>query len=311
MSSVFRMPVPVKINGRSSSITNSFINGLIPCIHPTDGEVSEVLSMLGMKDGVVCAYCGDRHTEWDHFRPLVQNKRPTGYISEIHNLVPACGKCNQSKGNSYWREWILSSAKLSPYTRGIKNITDIIGRLDAFEKWSTPTKVEFEAIIDEDTWEEHWRNCDQIHQLMRESQLLSDKIKLEVQRKVVNPFIEHTIYTDQVERVESPYDKKVGVLAKTILKTILESNSVSEEEIQQFTTQSYSKKMFNLGFPLLKQLDYSYDLKRQLKDEKGRNRYYASPIRVRGREYYMCSQWYEPSKKHLVKWIELHTREKV
>jgi hypothetical protein len=31
---------------------------------------------------------------------LVEEKEPIGYISEIRNLVPVCGKCNQSKGNS-------------------------------------------------------------------------------------------------------------------------------------------------------------------------------------------------------------------
>ncbi len=36
--SVFRMPTPVKITGRTSSITNAFVNGIIPVIEPTDDE---------------------------------------------------------------------------------------------------------------------------------------------------------------------------------------------------------------------------------------------------------------------------------
>ena len=35
MDSVFKMPVPVKIKGRTSSITNAFVNGIIPVIEPT------------------------------------------------------------------------------------------------------------------------------------------------------------------------------------------------------------------------------------------------------------------------------------
>jgi endonuclease I len=50
----------------------------------------------------------------------VLKKKPTGYISEIHNLVPACGKCNQSKGNKEWRQWMLSDATLSPKTKGFQ-----------------------------------------------------------------------------------------------------------------------------------------------------------------------------------------------
>lgn len=108
------MPKAVRITGRSSSITNSFVNGIVPVIRPSDAEIDEALEVLRMSAEVVCAYCGDRATEWDHLRPLVQNQRPTGYIHEIHNLVPACGKCNQSKGNKPWREWMFGPARLSP-----------------------------------------------------------------------------------------------------------------------------------------------------------------------------------------------------
>jgi endonuclease I len=59
-------------------------------------------------------------------RPLVVDKKPTGYISEIQNLVPSCGKCNQSKGNKNWKLWITSEAKLSPASRGISNIENRI-----------------------------------------------------------------------------------------------------------------------------------------------------------------------------------------
>ncbi len=102
----FKMPKPVKISGRSSSITNSFVNAIIPVIVPTEPEVAKALEILGMGDRPVCSYCGDPFTEWDHLRPLIVDKKPTGYISEIHNLVPACGKCNQSKGNKHWRTWM-------------------------------------------------------------------------------------------------------------------------------------------------------------------------------------------------------------
>ena len=57
---VFVMPKQVSITARSSSITNSFVNGIIPCINPTEEEVAAALSVLGMDEhSVVCAYCGD------------------------------------------------------------------------------------------------------------------------------------------------------------------------------------------------------------------------------------------------------------
>jgi len=92
------MPTPMKITGRSSSITNAFINSIIPVVLPSAEEVKQALEILGMTaETFQCAYCGSIASEWDHLRPLVKGKKPTGYISEIHNLVPSCGKCNQSK----------------------------------------------------------------------------------------------------------------------------------------------------------------------------------------------------------------------
>jgi hypothetical protein len=130
LSNAFRMPTPVKITGRTSSITNSFVNGVIPAITPSNEEIALALEVLGMDAlDVRCAYCGDPATEWDHLNAIVRRKRPTGYISEIHNLVPACGKCNQSKGNKLWREWMFGPSPLSPASRGVGDIEDRAERL--------------------------------------------------------------------------------------------------------------------------------------------------------------------------------------
>jgi hypothetical protein len=164
---LFRMPTPVKITGRSSSITNSFVNAIIPVVQPTAAAVEEALKVLGMtSDTYCCAFCGDTATEWDHLRPLVKHKKPTGYISEIHNLVPACGKCNQSKGNKEWEAWMMSSAKLSPRTRGIADLEQRIDKLQAYELWGSPTKLDFEQIVGTEVWAEHWDNWRAILQLM-------------------------------------------------------------------------------------------------------------------------------------------------
>jgi 5-methylcytosine-specific restriction endonuclease McrA len=102
----FRMPTAMSITGRSSSITNAFVNALIPIVFPSEAEVVEALSVLGMSpNDVRCIYCGDPYTEWDHLRPLVIDQKPTGFVSELANLVPGCGRCNQSKGKKPWREW--------------------------------------------------------------------------------------------------------------------------------------------------------------------------------------------------------------
>ena len=174
------MPKPVKITGRSSSITNSFVNGVIPVVVPTAAEIRAALDVLGMSDVVTCAYCGDTSTEWDHLRPLVVAKRPTGFISEIQNLVPACGKCNQSKGNKHWKIWMLSKARLSPASRDIVGLEDRVSRLETFENWRPPTHVDFAAVVSPDLWKQHWENHDRLQSEMKTSELVASQIRAEV-----------------------------------------------------------------------------------------------------------------------------------
>ncbi|MGO4102584.1 HNH endonuclease [Leifsonia sp. YAF41] len=173
----FAMPKPVRISGRSSSITNSFVNGIIPVVPPTTKQIDEALRILGMEDAVACAYCGDGATEWDHLRPLVVGKQPTGYISEIHNLVPACGKCNQSKGNKPWRVWMFSSARLSPETRGIAGLEERANRLAAYEMWESPTLIDFASVVGDQLWAQHWRNHAAILQAMRDAETTVELIR--------------------------------------------------------------------------------------------------------------------------------------
>ena len=84
---------------RSSTLTNAFINAIVPVVKPTNAEEREAIQILGIDPSDIrCTYCGDPSTERDHLRPIITNQEPTGFITEIANLVPSCGKCNQSKG---------------------------------------------------------------------------------------------------------------------------------------------------------------------------------------------------------------------
>jgi hypothetical protein len=181
----FRMPTPVKITGRTSTITNAFVNGIIPVFPPTEAEIVQALEVLGMSvDNVQCAYCGGLATEWDHLRPLVKSQRPTGYISEIANLVPACGKCNQSKSGSDWRSWINGNARLCPKTRSIPDIADRIARLEAYERWREPRKIDFVSAAGQELWDEHWKNHERLLTLMREYEQTAQQIRLAVRAAV-------------------------------------------------------------------------------------------------------------------------------
>ncbi|MCP5088756.1 MAG: HNH endonuclease [Rhodobacteraceae bacterium] len=181
---VFKLPKAVKITGRSSSITNSFVNGIIPVVIPTQEDIASVLDALGMTDDTIaCAYCGDKHSEWDHFRPIVKDKKPTGYISEINNLVPACGKRNQSKGNKDWRAWISSSAALSPKSREVYRLENKIRMLGRFEAWSNPTIIDFEELVGKQEWNRYWRHLEIVQKTMKEAQIVANDIRLLIQER--------------------------------------------------------------------------------------------------------------------------------
>ena len=175
---VFRMPSVQTMVTRKSSITNAFVNSIVPVIPPDEEEIQYALSLLGMNpQDIRCVYCGDRATEWDHLRPLVENRRPTGYMSEIRNLVPSCSKCNQSKGNKYWEKWMCSDARLSPARRGIADLDARIDRIRRYEQWGRREPVDFKRLLGEQLWEEHWGNLDRVVEHLEASQELADRIR--------------------------------------------------------------------------------------------------------------------------------------
>lgn len=95
-------------------------------------------------------------------------------------------------------------------------------------------------------------------------------------------------------------EMKVGRLANTKLRSMLEDGMATEEEIIKMQTTSYSKEVFHLNFPLLVATTEPYDSVR----------YYTKPLRIKGVEYVLCSQWYETSanndKPYLLSWIATH-----
>jgi hypothetical protein len=168
----------MSVMGRSSSITNAFINAIIPVIEPTEQEELESLRILEIDPrDIRCAYCGDKATEWDHLRPIISNQEPTGYITELANLVPSCGKCNQSKGKSPWLLWMESDARLSPKTRGVSDLAQRIARLQNYEAWRQPRNIDFAAIVGPELWKRHRQNWRSVLDLLRKSQELATEIR--------------------------------------------------------------------------------------------------------------------------------------
>jgi len=169
---------PLKITSRTSSITNSFVQAIIPTVKPTTAELEEALAILDMKLGQTsCVYCGVNATDWDHLRPLVKGKRPSGFLNEARNLVPCCGPCNQSKSGAYWKDWMEGQAPGAPKTKGVVDVDKRIARLTRFEKWGNLKPFRIEDVVGQEKWAQYWNACQEIENQMKAAQLLADEIQ--------------------------------------------------------------------------------------------------------------------------------------
>lgn len=87
---------------------------------------------------------------------------------------------------------------------------------------------------------------------------------------------------------------KPGLLAKTAFRNVIESGKLTKQEVSDLQDKSYSKKTFNIGYPVLA-------------TNRDPARYYSDPVSVNGKDYYICNDWYEHNKQALIDWIEKHS----
>ncbi len=176
-----RFRKPLKITSRTSAASNSFVQAIIPSCEPPVGLRDEALAALGMCwDNIRCVYCGGEASDWDHLRPLVKNARPTGYLHEVRNLVPACGRCNQSKSGQDWRAWMMGGAKNSPASRGIQDLEEKAAALDRFAAWGDHRPVDLATLIEPQLWNGYWARLNEIKQKMHEAQSIAETIRIAI-----------------------------------------------------------------------------------------------------------------------------------
>jgi hypothetical protein len=166
-----KFPRETKITGRSSTIRGAFIKAIIPVIGRNHSEYNKEdyeqgLSILShTHNGELCSYCGkNKATELDHFRAVVVEKNPSKFISDIYNLVPSCGVCNQSKGGKNWEKWITGTAKKSPNNRtDVDNLSEIISNLRKFEEWSEKkVKKLSDEFLNSAEFREFMKSCENL-----------------------------------------------------------------------------------------------------------------------------------------------------
>lgn len=129
------------------------------------------------RPNLVCSYCGDATSEWDHLFPLVRNKRPTGYIHEIRNLVPSCGRCNHSKSGRDWDVWFRAERGRSPTSRRIPELEQRFARLEQFVAWGELQPIPFAELAPDIELQGYWLALDRLQAEMAEAQKLADTLK--------------------------------------------------------------------------------------------------------------------------------------
>ena len=186
MGNKYKMPTKSDLKGRSSTISNAFAISITPYVRPTEKELADYYSLLRIEEGQ-CAYCLGVGNGRDHLKPLVSNGMPTGYVTDIHNLVPCCQRCNSSKGSKSFKEWYKSKDNVTRLKKmGLtdETINNRFAVICSFEE-RIPEPIDYESIVGEDLWEEYKSRRLNLLQELNENQKFCDNL-YEIVMKAMN-----------------------------------------------------------------------------------------------------------------------------
>ena len=186
MAKKFKLPTKSDLKGRTSTIDNAFVIAITPRINPGEKDLKDYYADLGIEEGK-CAYCliGEGNCR-DHLKPLVIQGMPTGYITDIHNIVPCCQRCNSSKGSKSFKEWYMSEknvARLRLLGLSDKTIKSRYKTICSFEG-KIPEPLDYEKIVGKSLWEEYIKRKKEFHDALKDNQEFCDRLKDMIERKM-------------------------------------------------------------------------------------------------------------------------------
>jgi len=291
-SKIINWPNQTTLTARSSTITSAFVHSITPWItdlsEQDEQEIRELyekvkntygIDILGSdKTNNKCAYCGQPANSADHIHPLVNGLSASGNITEIYNLLPCCATCNSSKGGEDFVVWYnkkdtkdyVDSVK-GDYTNRKAALLYLIGELD---KKSSKSKIVAYHNTPESKkrLNEIYKHRDEINALMR-------------------------LYSEECLRFAFDAEmsmKKIADIAQADIPPIIKKKK-NIHLINDLLDENYCKTKLKVYYPILSPV--------RVKDSKGRDRYYATPVKIGRKNYYLCSQWYERSREPLLNWL--------
>ena len=187
MNNKFKMPTKSNLKSRSSTISNAFAISITPYVQPTDSDFIGYYESLGIKEGQ-CAYCLGDGNGRDHLKPLVKNGMPTGFITDIHNIVPCCQRCNSAKGAKSFREWYPSKENRARLKRmGLDDDTiDKRFRIICEFEDNIPDPIDYESIVGPELWKEYKDRRKVLLDSLAENQVFCDMLSKIITECVTN-----------------------------------------------------------------------------------------------------------------------------
>lgn len=95
-------------------------------------------------------------------------------------------------------------------------------------------------------------------------------------------------------------EMKIGALVRNTLPKMLEEERISKEEVKLMQTAEYTKKTFDIQYPLLQNASVTGCVKPP--------RYWAFTVKAYGEEYFVCSEWFEVAsnndRPYYMKWLK-------
>lgn len=287
-SEIIKWPTQTTLTGRSSTITSAFVHSITPWL--TELTADEEQEIQGLYESVKitygieilgnnkkdnkCAYCGRPADSADHIHPLVNGASASGNITEIYNLIPCCSKCNYTKGGKSFVSW-YNEKETEDYVNSVsgdynnrkKALLYLISELD--KKSSRSKILTFHNTSEgKKRLNSIYKHRDEINDLMR-------------------------AYSEECLRFS--FDAKmsmakVGEIAKKEIPLIIKKTK-NRYLISELLDADYCKAQFKMYYAVL-------SLTRVPE-----TRYYATPIKIGRRVYYLCSQWGNRNREYLLDWI--------
>ncbi len=186
---LIKFPTKSNLRSRASTISNAFAISITPCKYPTENEIKEFYKRLEIREGQ-CAYCLGEANAMDHIKPLVNNGLPTGYITEIKNLVPCCAICNSSKGKKEFAKWYKSESNLNRLRQKGLSDSDIQKRYEIISNYisNIDLPIDYRKIVGDDLWNEYIKRLKNMIELLRKNQEFCDDLN-----KIIEMYINSNI----------------------------------------------------------------------------------------------------------------------